>query len=202
MNFFTSFLLSFLFLLPLGLSFDPSAHANKKNTGLIQVIQKAVTDKVKPLFVDPPKDQEVCFSPEEPCDLKLVKFIESAQKSIDVAIFDINLDQVVHQLLVKSKMKNVKVRVLVDKRQAKGNHSLVPTLQKGGVDLKYGSQRGIMHNKFVIIDGKAVEIGSFNYTNHAAKANNENQVYLWSQPIVDRYQTRFEEIWNKGKPVT
>ena len=146
-----------------------------------------------------PKDQEVCFSPDEPCDLKLLKFIESAEKSIDVAVFDINLDQIVHALLVKS--KTIQVRVLVDKRQSKGPHSLVKTLVKGGVQVRYGSQRGVMHNKFVIVDQKSIETGSFNYTNHACKANQENQIYLVNSSIVDRYLKRFEQSWSKGKEV-
>ena len=149
--------------------------------------------------IDLPRDQEVCFSPDEPCDLKLLKFIESAEKSIDVAVFDINLDQIVHALLVKS--KTIQVRVLVDKRQSKGPHSLVKTLVKGGVQVRYGSQRGVMHNKFVIVDQKSIETGSFNYTNHAYKANQENQIYLVNSSIVDRYLKRFEQSWSKGREV-
>ncbi len=57
-----------------------------------------------------------------------------------------------------------------------------------------------MHNKFSIIDKKALETGSFNYTNNAYKANNENQIYLWDSTIVDRFQKRFEEIWLEATP--
>ena len=71
-------------------------------------------------------------------------------------------------------------------------------LSKAGAKLRFGRQRGIMHNKFTIVDGKAIETGSFNYTNHAYRANNENQIYLWDKPIVDRYQKRFEEIWSNS----
>jgi phosphatidylserine/phosphatidylglycerophosphate/cardiolipin synthase-like enzyme len=149
-------------------------------------------------LVAPPVDEEVCFSPEEKCDAKLVKFVETAKASLDVAIYDINLDNLVHEILVLS--KKIPVRVIVDRRQAKGHHSLVNTLIQGGVNLRYGHQRGIMHNKFTIVDGRMIETGSFNHTNHASRANNENQVYLASPKIVSRYQRRFEEIWAKGDP--
>lgn len=131
--------------------------------------------------------------------MKLIKFIDSARESIDIAIYDINLDELVHRLLARK--NEVTIRVLVDQRQSKGSHSLVPTLIKGGVQVRFGRQRGIMHHKFTIIDGKMVEAGSFNYTNHATQANNENQVYLANPEIVARYHSRFEEIWSKGKPV-
>jgi phosphatidylserine/phosphatidylglycerophosphate/cardiolipin synthase-like enzyme len=146
--------------------------------------------------VELPKDNEVCFSPEEPCDLKLIKLIQSAKNSIDIAIYDINLDALVHELLVAS--KRIPVRVLVDRRQAQGEHSLVPLLIQAGAQLRFGHQRGIMHNKFTIIDGKILETGSFNYTRHASQANNENQIYLENPTILQKYKTRFDTLWNSG----
>ena len=146
-------------------------------------------------LVKPPFDQEVWLSPEELCDVKLLKFVSSARKSIDVAIYDINLDALVHELLIKS--KTMPVRIVVDRRRAKGNHSLVPLLAKAGAQVRYGHQRGIMHNKFVVVDGKMIETGSFNHTNHASRANNENQVYLANPAIVSRYAQRFEKIWEQ-----
>ena len=148
--------------------------------------------------VQPPKPGEVCFTPGSRCDLKLLKFVESAQKSLDIAIFDVNLDELVHAILVQS--KKIPVRVLVDQRQAKGRYSLVSTLVKGGVSVRTGRQRGIMHHKFTLVDGARVETGSFNYTNHAANANQENQIYLDDPAVVSRYRVRFDEIWEKGKP--
>src|ERR1700722_20739836 len=65
--------------------------------------------------VTAPVDGETCFSPDQPCDMKLVKFIESAEKSIEIAIYDINLDQLVHVLLLKS--KKIPVRIVVYRRQ-------------------------------------------------------------------------------------
>ena len=140
---------------------------------------------------------EVCFSPDEACDQKLATFIRSAKKSIDVAVFDINLDQVVHQLLVQS--KKIPVRILVDRRQARGKHSLVPLLIKGGAQVRLGYQRGIMHHKFVLIDGNRLMTGSFNFTNGAAFKNQENQVYLDDSILVARFNERFKKSWRESK---
>ena len=140
---------------------------------------------------------EACFSPDEDCAAKLAKFIESAHKSVDVCIYDINEDQIVHQLLVKA--KSVPVRVVVDRRQSKGSHSAVGLLQKAGIDVRFGTQRGIFHDKFIVIDGVRIETGSFNYTHHASTANQENQLYLSEPSIVNRYHDQFEKIWSKAK---
>ena len=55
-----------------------------------------------------------------------------------------------------------------------------------------------MHNKFVIIDGTALETGSFNFTNHASTVNNENQIYIRDQDTVAKYIERFEAIYQEG----
>lgn len=190
------------FILLMSLILCVSAHAFVKNKtkNPIHEITSSLERKVNEFKTELPQDLEVCFSPDEPCDLKLLKFIESAEKSIEVAVFDINLDQIVHALILKS--KKINVRVLVDKRQSKGQHSLVQTLVKGRVKVRYGSQRGVMHNKFVIIDQKFLETGSFNYTNHAYKANQENQIYIHNPAVIDRYLKRFEQSWKSGKEVT
>ena len=143
-----------------------------------------------------PQDQETCFSPDEPCAQKLWKHLEAAEKSIDVAIYDINLEPIVKLLIEKS--KNMTVRMVVDKTQSKGVSSLVGNLVRNGVQVRYGHQKGVMHDKFGIVDGRMVETGSFNWTNHASLANQENQIYLENPEVVNRYQKRFEKIWEGG----
>ncbi len=169
-----------------------AAARTKKHTlaqGVKQVIDTAL--------VKAPEDNEICFAPDEPCAIKLAKFIESAKGSLDVAIYDVNEDQIVHAILVQS--KKIPVRVVVDRKQSKGSHSAVGLLQKAGVKVRFGYQRGIMHDKFTVVDGKRVETGSFNYTNHASTANQENQVYLSTPAIVERYKTRFDKMWGDAK---
>lgn len=188
----------FKIALPLVLSIvSLSAEARKKSKPAQEEVAERSSDSAE---IKAPQDLDVCFAPDEFCDLKLVKFIESAEKSIDVGIFDINLDQLVHTLLVKSK-KGVAVRIVVDQRQSKGTHSLVSTLIKGGADIRYGKQRGIFHNKFVIVDEKMIETGSFNFNNHAALANQENQIFLANPAIVKRYKDRFDSIWTEARLV-
>ncbi|MDR3607094.1 MAG: phospholipase D-like domain-containing protein [Oligoflexia bacterium] len=182
----------FMFLLITPPAITSSAEARSKSESIVSAAAQSISDAL----VKPPRDNEICFSPDEPCDVKLVKFIQSARQSIDVAIYDLNLEQLVHELLVAS--KKIRVRILVDRKQAKGKHSLVPLLIKAGAQIRYGHQRGIMHNKFAIVDGNRVETGSFNYTHHARSSNNENQIYLGAPEIVARYQQRFNVIWDKA----
>jgi phosphatidylserine/phosphatidylglycerophosphate/cardiolipin synthase-like enzyme len=71
----------------------------------------------------------------------------------------------------------------------------VKELIAAGVPVRYGHQAGIMHDKFTIRDGAELETGSFNYTNHASLANQENQIYLADPEVLERYRARFEKMW-------
>ena len=63
---------------------------------------KALSNKIQSSLITTPKSNEVCFSPNEFCDIKLQRFLESAEKSIDMAIYDINLKSLVDLILEKS----------------------------------------------------------------------------------------------------
>jgi phosphatidylserine/phosphatidylglycerophosphate/cardiolipin synthase-like enzyme len=180
-------------LLVLGLLPAGSAQAREHHR-VAGDLEEAIADQM----TKAPEDLEVCFSPDERCDRKIVKFVASAQSSLDIAIYDVNLGSLVDLIIEKS--KTIPVRMVVDRRQAKEKASAVPRLIAAGVNIRYGKQRGsgIMHNKFVLVDGKMVETGSFNETNHASFYNNENQIYLANPKIVERYRKRFETLWDNG----
>ena len=143
-------------------------------------------------------DQEVCFSPFGRCDEKLTAYILSATRSIDVAIYDLTLKAVAMALSVQS--KKIPVRIIVDHNQSKNKSSLVSSLIRDGISVRYGKQSGIFHNKFTVVDSKLLETGSFDYTGRASERNNENQVYLTSPIVVEQYVKHFEELWKQGLP--
>ncbi len=165
------------------------AEARSKADRLAERAAKVVADT----FAEAPVANEICFSPSGPCEVKLVKFIRSAKKTVDVAVFDINLTSVVDSLIDIS--SRIPVRVLVERRNSKNSHSGVPKLLRAGVKVRYGRQKGIMHHKFVLVDGSRMETGSFNFTNGAANKNQENQIYLEEAGLVSPFVRQFEKMW-------
>lgn len=157
---------------------------------------KMAADKIEDAQTIAPKDNEVCFSPDENCDEKLRKFILSAKESLEVAIFDINLKNIVDAIIEQS--SKVKVRLVVNRKLAKDSAPAIARFKENKMFVRVGKQSGIMHNKFVIVDGKRLETGSFNFTNGAANKNQENQVYLSTPAIVSRYRERFQKMWDNG----
>jgi phosphatidylserine/phosphatidylglycerophosphate/cardiolipin synthase-like enzyme len=53
----------------------------------------------------------------------------------------------------------------------------------------------IAHNKVMVIDGKMVITGSFNFTNSAEERNAENLLVIRDRVLAERY----EQNWQKHK---
>ncbi|HDV5163465.1 TPA: DUF1669 domain-containing protein, partial [Escherichia coli] len=75
-------------------------------------------------------------------------------------------------------------------------------LARHGIPVRVNGHYDIMHNKFMIIDGRTVETGSFNYTASADKRNAENVIVLRDMPdAAQPYSREFERLWNESEPL-
>lgn len=138
---------------------------------------------------------DVCFSPGK-CSDKLVSFVASAKKSVDVAVYLLTYKPISDALIAQHK-NGVTVRVVVDAGESGIPTSKVAALAAAGIPVKYGVQSGsgIMHDKFIVVDGTMLETGSFNFTQSATMINQENQVYLNDASIVALYVSHFNAMW-------
>lgn len=57
-------------------------------------------------------------------------------------------------------------------------------------------ERGLMHDKFTIVDGLYLCTGSFNYTHGADVYNRENIVVTSDYRAVSAFMKNFEEMWH------
>ena len=93
----------------------------------------------------------------------------------------------------------VDVKVVLDKSQGKARGSLFLYLKENGVPTHINSRYHIMHNKFMLIDGKIFETGSFNYTKSAEKDNAENVLVVHCNRKIDKdYATQWKKLWDEA----
>jgi len=57
-----------------------------------------------------------------------------------------------------------------------------------------------MHHKFVVIDGRVLLTGSFNWTRQAISGNQENLLALTNKRIVSLYRQEFDKLWKNFDP--
>lgn len=142
----------------------------------------------------------VAFSPDNGAEELILETIRSAQSSIRMAAYSFTCPKVMRELL-NAKKRGVDVRVVVDE---KGNHSkaskaAMNLVVNADIPLRVVSAYRIHHDKYVVIDEKTVETGSYNYSRSAADSNSENVVIIRNNPeVAKKYLKHWQSRWNKG----
>ncbi|MDD5162674.1 MAG: phospholipase D family protein [Candidatus ainarchaeum sp.] len=139
--------------------------------------------------------EEIFFCPADNCSAKLISQIDSAEKTVHVAIYSFTLDAI-SDALISAKNRGLEVKVLMEKQQAGSSYSDDEKLVQAGIEVKFmNNPSGIMHNKFTVIDSAFVATGSFNYTANADEHNNENLVFLNNTETAKKFETEFQRLW-------
>jgi phosphatidylserine/phosphatidylglycerophosphate/cardiolipin synthase-like enzyme len=133
-------------------------------------------------------------------DEKLTAFINTAQTSVDMAIYQLDLPNVT-QALIDAKKRGATVRVVTEINildDPKENPSF-KQLEQAGIKIVGGNPNAIMHNKFVVVDGKAVWMGSWNFTTNDTYRYNNNGILIQSPELARNYTVTFEKMFKDGK---
>jgi phosphatidylserine/phosphatidylglycerophosphate/cardiolipin synthase-like enzyme len=127
-------------------------------------------------------------------DDRLTDFINTAQSSVDMAIYQLDLENVT-QAMLNAKKRGATVRVVTDQtvfEDSKENPSL-KSLQKAGIPIVAGNPNAIMHDKFVVVDKKAVWSGTWNFTDNDTYRYNNVGIVMQSPELAKNYTVAFEK---------
>jgi phosphatidylserine/phosphatidylglycerophosphate/cardiolipin synthase-like enzyme len=145
---------------------------------------------------------EIIFSPGGSIKENLQKETESTASTLDLAIHEITSLEMA-QILVKAKQRGVKVRVIADSKQANIRTSKITYLIQQGILVKVlgGKEKGVMNHRFMVLDGKRVLIGSFDWSEASLKWNYENILILYESEVVASYQKEFDRLWRQKRVI-
>jgi phosphatidylserine/phosphatidylglycerophosphate/cardiolipin synthase-like enzyme len=133
-----------------------------------------------------------------PIQRNLIRFIEAADTTIDIAAFEFDLPAVA-EALIAAEARGVQVRWVTDNvhgiQADAAGLGLFPRMQAGGVAVHDDDRSGLMHNKFIVIDGRLVWTGSTNLTENGTTRNNNNVIVFLSEALAAVYTREFEEMW-------
>lgn len=135
---------------------------------------------------------EVCFSPEGGCTEKIVSQINQSKTTIHVQAYSFTSADIAKALL-EAKKRGVDVRVILDKSQRTQKYSSATFFKNSSIPIFIDSAHAIAHNKVMIIDGKKVITGSFNFTKAAEEKNAENVLVIQSPELAKVYLRNWEE---------
>ena len=69
-----------------------------------------------------------------------------------------------------------------------------------GITVRTGYYFALMHHKFVLVDGRLLINGSFNWTRKAIIGNEENVLITNHHKVVDAFKMQFEKLWEQFHP--
>ncbi len=144
----------------------------------------------------------------------VISAIESSKTSIDVAVYDLDLPNIATSL-AKAHKAGKTVRLITDSENTSGeNKEAFAILNKAKVpwidDTEDGtSGTGIMHHKYIVVDGKFVVFGSANFTQSCmhgdikdgilvSEGNVNHLVTLKSKQAASVFLSDFNQMWGDG----
>ncbi|MGC9162092.1 MAG: phospholipase D family protein [Thiomonas sp.] len=146
------------------------------------------------------------FAPSDEALALVIEAIDQARSSIHMAAYLLTSADVA-RALVRAKKRGVTVQVLLDWKanldeDARVARHAIGILRNAGIAVRTVDVYPIFHDKYLVIDRRTVQTGSFNYTYSAAHRNAENVLVVWNAPaLAARYMADFEHNWALGRPV-
>jgi phosphatidylserine/phosphatidylglycerophosphate/cardiolipin synthase-like enzyme len=135
-------------------------------------------------------------------DEQLVGFIDGAQRTVDVAIYDFDLDNVA-QAMARARGRGARVRMVTDtdtlEQKDPAVQGAIGIVRKADIPIVGDKRRPIMHHKFVVVDGQAVLTGSWNFTIGDTYRLNNNAVIFRSPQLAANYTGEFEKMFTERK---
>jgi phosphatidylserine/phosphatidylglycerophosphate/cardiolipin synthase-like enzyme len=136
---------------------------------------------------------QVFFSPGGGCTEAIVDALGKARTSIDVQAYSFTSAPIA-EAVGKAFARGVKVRVVLDKSQRSERYTSATYLANHNVPTWIDAKHAIAHNKIILVDGKTIFTGSFNFTKAAEQKNAENLLIIEGDPkLYAQYLSNFEE---------
>lgn len=122
----------------------------------------------------------------------VLKEINNAQQSIDLAMYNLSRGSIV-KALAKASERGVQVRIISD--QSKVNLDDLQRLINANVPIRINTFEGKMHEKLMLVDGKTALVGSFNYTRASSEENDEVLLAIHDAALTSQWNEIFTKMW-------
>lgn len=136
---------------------------------------------------------ECYFAPEDGVRAEIIEELREARETIDFMAFAFTSNEIA-EAMARRIRGGVRVRGLFETRNAGSEYARDDWLAAQGASIYLDANPGAMHHKVIIVDGRTVVTGSYNFSNNAEERNDENCLILHSPAIGARFTTEFESL--------
>lgn len=136
-------------------------------------------------------------------DVRLVALMDRATRTLDVADYDFDLADVA-DAMARASQRGARVRMVTDSDTLDNTkdadvQAAFKSLRDRNIPIVPDNRPPIMHNKFTVVDGEWVEMGSWNYTDGDTYHLNNNLAIFHSRELADNYTAEFEKMFVQKK---
>jgi phosphatidylserine/phosphatidylglycerophosphate/cardiolipin synthase-like enzyme len=146
---------------------------------------------------------EIAFAPypQRQAQRLVEKIIDASESSVTIAAYQMT-SKPIADALCRAAGRGVLVTAVLDRKSNPSGrgYSKRDYLSKCGVAVRTDARYPIMHDKFIVVDNKHVETGSFNYSFAAAERNAENAMVIWNNPsLAAKYAEEFDRLFAEAE---
>ncbi|MCB1324934.1 MAG: lamin tail domain-containing protein [Spirochaetales bacterium] len=141
-------------------------------------------------YSDPGISEET--SVDKKVDRKLIELIDEAEISVDMAVYNLGRESII-EAMIRAEDRGIRVRMVgdVDEVVTNGYRAILRTR----IPFSLGNSIAIQHNKFAVIDGRYVFMGTGNITDSGFRRNNNNYMIVESPELANHYTQEFEQMY-------
>ena len=150
---------------------------------------------------------EVLFSPDDIVVSRLTQLIAEAQQNVSFLVYSFSSSDLRTSLRAKATDGVTVAGVLefdpVNPNSPNPNESLVEELnliRQAGLNVLLDRNPEVLNHKIMIIDGKIVVLGSYDFTNRAEIENDENVLIIHNEMVAQKFMEEFERVNSRAQP--
>ena len=147
---------------------------------------------------------DVLFSPDDLVVDRLSMLLGEAQQSIYFLAYSFGSNDLGNIIREKAAQGVVVGGVLesdqVSSEQANPNQAEeLKLFRQAGLDIRLDGNAEIMNHKIMIIDGRIVVMGSYDFTNRAETENDENVLIIYDEKIAQKFMEEFQRVQSRAQ---
>ena len=141
---------------------------------------------------------ESYFAPEDGVADEIISEIEAARERIRFMAFVFTSDEIAHAMVERAEA-GVVVQGVMESRHVNGQYDEYRRLKRAAHDVLLDGNAYSMHHKVIIIDDETVILGSYNFSQSAETANDENVLIIHDQDVADLFVQEFGRVYERAR---
>ncbi|MGB7876800.1 MAG: phospholipase D-like domain-containing protein [Anaerolineales bacterium] len=143
---------------------------------------------------------ETYFSPDDGVANHILDLLTEAEESIYFLAFSFTTDEL-GQIIRTQAENGLEIAGVMEEEQVKSNIGTeYDFFKQAGLNVFVDGNEGQMHHKTMIVDGRILITGSYNFSRSAETRNDENIVVIYNPEIASFYLKEFGRVYALAQP--